>query len=466
MKLRFLLILFGCLLFAVDILRADPPATLTYQGRLKTIQGVPVNTPTNIVFRIYDVATGGVKLWEEAHTNVAVENGIFMVILGKTASLAGLAFDKTYYMGLELNGGEEMTPRLEMTSSPYAMNTVKQTSNAAETLLKTLTTPKSVAVAPSGSGQASVTWNAVDGATSYNLYLATETGVNASNYTTKANGKVITGVTSPYTVTGLTNGIEYFFALASVTPVGESTVSTEAKATTLARAINSLGMEFEIIPAGTFTMGSPSAETGRYSYETQHSVTISNPFFMQTTEVTQGQWRAVMGSNPSYFSSCGDSCPVEQVSWDDIQSFLTAINAKGEGTYRLPTEAEWEYAARAGTTTAYSFGASETPLGDYTWYSSNSSSKTHPVGQKLPNAWGLYDMHGNVWEWVSDRYGDYSSSAATDPVGSTGGSRRVSRGGSWSSDTGGLRSADRGGVIPGSRSSSIGFRLVAASPGP
>ena len=464
MKLRFLLILFGCLLFAVDILRADPPATLTYQGRLKTIQGVPVNTPTNIVFRIYDVATGGVKLWEEAHTNVAVENGIFMVILGKTASLAGLAFDKTYYMGLELSGGVEMTPRLEMTSSPYAMNTVKQTSNAAETLLKTLTTPKSVAVAPSGSGQASVTWNAVDGATSYNLYLATETGVNASNYTTKANGKVITGVTSPYTVTGLTNGIEYFFALASVTPVGESTVSTEAKATTLARAINSLGMEFEFIPAGTFTMGSPSTETGRYSYETQHSVTISNPFFMQTTEVTQGQWRAVMGSNPSYFSSCGDSCPVEQVSWTDTQSFLTAMNTGGKCTYRLPTEAEWEYAARAGTTTAYSFGDSEALLGNYAWYSSNSGSTTHPVAQKLSNPWGLYDMHGNVWEWVSDRYEILTSSAATDPIGATSGSDRVSRGGGSYSSPANVRSAIRSRDAPGNRFKSAGLRLAVTCP--
>jgi len=119
---------------------------------------------------------------------------------------------------------------------------------------------------------------------------------------------------------------------------------------------DSLGMKFVLIPAGTFTMGSPSTEPGRYSSEDpQHQVTLSS-FYMQTTEVTQGQWKAVMGSNPSYFSTCGDNCPVEQVSWNDIQTFITALNSRGEGTYRLPTEAEWEYAARANSTTAFANG--------------------------------------------------------------------------------------------------------------
>ncbi|MEO5333971.1 MAG: DUF1566 domain-containing protein [Magnetococcus sp. YQC-5] len=229
MKLRFLIFI-GCLFFAMEYLHAAPPATLTYQGRLKSAQGVPVNTPSDIIFRIYDVETGGTKLWEESHTGVTIANGIFTVILGKTVSLATLPFDKTYYMSIEPNKSGEMSPRMEMTSAPYAMNTVKQSSvGSADTYVKAITTPKNVTISPSASGQASVTWNAVDGATSYNLYLATESGVNASNYTSKANGKAITGVTSPYTVTGLTNGTQYFFSMTAVTPVGESVTSVEGK---------------------------------------------------------------------------------------------------------------------------------------------------------------------------------------------------------------------------------------------
>jgi formylglycine-generating enzyme required for sulfatase activity len=166
---------------------------------------------------------------------------------------------------------------------------------------------------------------------------------------------------------------------------------------------NSIGMEFVLIPAGAFEMGSPSNEAGRDDDDGPiHQVTIKNAFYMGKYEVTQEQWRAVMGDNPSYFTG-NDNLPVEQVSWDDVQEFIRKLNAK-EGTdkYRLPSEAEWEYACRAGTTTRYSFGDSESRLGEYAWYTDNSGSKTHPVGQKKPNPWGLYDMHGNVWEWVLD----------------------------------------------------------------
>ena len=195
---------------------------------------------------------------------------------------------------------------------------------------------------------------------------------------------------------------------------------------------NTLGQTFNYIEPGTFMMGSPSSESGRGSDETQHQVTLTKGFYMQTTEVTQGQWKAIMGSNPSRLSSCGDDCPVETVGWNDIQTYITKLNQQTGQTYRLPTEAEWEYAARAGTTTAYHFGDSSSQLGDYAWYYDNNSSSTHPVAKKKPNDWGLYDMHGNVWEWVNDWYdSSYSSSPETDPQGPGSSSDRVVRGGSW-----------------------------------
>ena len=231
---------------------------------------------------------------------------------------------------------------------------------------------------------------------------------------------------------------------------------------------NSLGMTFHLIPAGTFTMGSPGSELGRGTDETQHQVTLTQSYYMQTTEVTQGQWRAAMGSNPSYFSNCGDDCPVEKVSWNDIQSFITKMNQSGEGTYRLPTEAEWEYAARAGSTSAFSNGGITETMCGYDqsldamgWYCGNDSSTTSPVALKQPNAWGLYDMHGNVMEWCQDWYGVYPTGSVTDPVGPLTGSDRVRRGGSYNSIVELCRSADRGFANPGARLDSFGFRLVA-----
>ena len=230
---------------------------------------------------------------------------------------------------------------------------------------------------------------------------------------------------------------------------------------------NTLGMTFNLLPAGVFTMGSPASELGRESDEVEHEVTLSNDFYMQTTEVTQGQWRAVMGSNPSYFSSCGDGCPVEQVSWNDIQTFITTLNQRGEGTYRLPTEAEWEYAARAGSITAFANGEITQPTGNdpnlnlMGWYNQNSGSTTHPVGQKQDNDWVLYDMHGNVYELVQDRYGSYGSSAVTDPQGPVAGPYRVLRGGYWRRYAGSCRSANRSISTPTNRTSFIvGFRLM------
>lgn len=222
-------------------------------------------------------------------------------------------------------------------------------------------------------------------------------------------------------------------------------------------------MEFVRLEAGEFRMGSANGETDERPV---HTVRISRPFYLGKYEVTQAQWQAVMGKNPSYFTG-DDTRPVEQVSWEDVQQFIGKLNAKeGVALYRLPTEAEWEYAARAGTTTAYSFGEDPKQLPDYAWYDRNLVGTTHPVGQRQPNPWGLYDLYGNVWEWVQDWYGDYAAATVTDPPGPSSGSARVVRGGSgsWGSDARDCRSATRGGLAPGYRGSYLGFRLLRTAP--
>jgi len=250
---------------------------------------------------------------------------------------------------------------------------------------------------------------------------------------------------------------------------------------------NSLGMTFVYIEPGTFMMGSPSDEPGRWDRETQHQVMLTKGYYLQTTEVTQGQWKAVMANNPSYLSNCGDDCPVEQVSWVDAQDFIQKLNQNSSDAYRLPTEAEWEYAARAGSTTALYSGPIEI-LGDrnapaldpIAWYGGNSCVSysggwdcsglsqtqyncsrcgTHPVAQKQANAWGLYDMSGNVWEWCDDWYGSYPTNSVTDPMGPSSGSYRVLRGGSWRNYAQDCRSAYRGSNSPGYRGCGIGLRL-------
>ena len=210
-------------------------------------------------------------------------------------------------------------------------------------------------------------------------------------------------------------------------------------------------------------MGSPSDDKNGHSYERPvHLVNIERPLYIGKYEVTQKQWRDVMGDNPSYFT--GDNLPVEQVSWDDVQEFIMKLNEKeGTNKYRLPSEAEWEYACRAGTTTVYSFGDDKSKLGDYAWYDDNSGGKTHPVGQKKPNPWGLHDLHGNVLEWVQDRWHGNYDGAPTD--GSAWEScdsadDRVLRGGSWRTAAWACRSANRDHSDPSYRDVNLGFRIL------
>ncbi len=225
---------------------------------------------------------------------------------------------------------------------------------------------------------------------------------------------------------------------------------------------NSIGMEFVKIPAGEFMMGSPEDEENRWNNEGPvHKVTIEESYYLGKYEVTQEQWREVMGTDPSIFK--GDDLPVEEVSWNDVQEFIKKLNEmEGTNKYRLPSEAEWEYACRAGTTTRYYFGDDGSELDDYAWYWDNSDKKIHSVGQKKPNPWGLYDMHGSVWEWCQDNgYSDYYG-APTD--GSSweieSKSYRFMRGGSWGSYANSCRSASRGSSAPDSMSRNLGFRVV------
>jgi formylglycine-generating enzyme required for sulfatase activity len=219
-----------------------------------------------------------------------------------------------------------------------------------------------------------------------------------------------------------------------------------------------LNMEFVQLQPGEFTMGcSPGDSECDPDESPAHRVRITKAFQIGKYEVTQEQWQAVMGSNPSY--SKGATLPVEMVSWDDTQQFLGRVNARNDGyRYRLPTEAEWEYTARAGATDKYAGGV----LNEIAWFGDNSSSKTHPVGEKKPNAWGLYDMLGNVWEWCQDWYSSnyYSSSPAADPPGPLNGSNRLLRGGSKDAYSGFLSVSFRGSSSPGSRYDYNGFRCV------
>lgn len=256
-----------------------------------------------------------------------------------------------------------------------------------------------------------------------------------------------------------------FFACSREESQAETSVQKTQSVSYEKTDTNTIGMEFVLISAGSFMMGCDKNFEDCYDRETpEHRVNITKPFYLGKYEVTQTEWVAVMGSNPSKFK--GKNNPVENISWNDAQEFILMLNQKEGGKkYRLPTEAEWEYAARAGTITAYSYGNDERQLEKYAWYDEDvSKGRSHPVGQLQPNPWGLHDMHGNVYEWVQDWFGDYTSTSKTDPQGPGSGEYRVLRGGGWSNNAEDCRSAIRSGDRPVSRSEDYGLRL-AFSPG-
>ncbi|OQB20282.1 MAG: Serine/threonine-protein kinase pkn1 [candidate division BRC1 bacterium ADurb.Bin183] len=228
-----------------------------------------------------------------------------------------------------------------------------------------------------------------------------------------------------------------------------------------------VNLEMGWIPAGSFEMGSPDSEAGRYKQEGPvHTVSLDG-FWMGKYEVTQEQYEAVMGTNPSKFK--GAKNPVENVSWGDAMAFCKKLSLKTGKNFTLPSEAQWEYACRAGSKGRFCFGDSDSGLGDYAWYIVNSGPQTHPVGQKKPNKWGLYDMHGNVWEWCLDRFASrfYEKQTARErnPVNNNQGDYLVLRGGAWPSKPRNCRSAGRfWGVLPDNRDDKSGFRVVSFSP--
>lgn len=269
---------------------------------------------------------------------------------------------------------------------------------------------------------------------------------------------------------GVLVGIMVFLAAADLSTPPAAALSQDRK------FVNSVGMEFVLIPAGTFLMGSPPDEANRDRDEVLHRVTISRPFYLQTTEVTRGQWRKLMGSRFFGFFKRGrhQRRPVVKVSWYDAMEFIEKLNALNEGRYRLPTEAEWEYACRAGSRAAYCWG--DEISCDQAMFANNSlkSDECVPSNQKrglptdacthvanyAPNAWGLYDMHGNVWEWCFDWYGPYPSGPAVDPKGPPTGTKKVRRSGSWFKHAWQCRCANRNYAHPASRLKNLGFRVV------
>lgn len=279
----------------------------------------------------------------------------------------------------------------------------------------------------------------------------------------------VTGLGPTFSVVAISPGTARVSVTASAT--GAGVAATAQTTDVLITVVPALGVgfgdeQFSNLASGTFLRGSLNGA----SWEQPVRAISISAFRMQVTEVTQSQWRQVMSAtaraNPSAWSECGDSCPVEQVSWNDVQEFLLRLNAIDPGKgYRLPTEAEWEYAARAGTVS--DFNVVGAPVQDLGWIDLNAAGSTKPVGQKTPNTWGLFDMHGNVWEWVSDWWDPsyYASSATTNPTGPAAppaavGPLRVIRGGSWNFGPNFARSAARLDYAPSNRAHNVGFRLA------
>ena len=286
------------------------------------------------------------------------------------------------------------------------------------------------------------------------VFCSTDGGKTFGNALQKVSGDVGKDVTSG-------NNTIVWDVLSECDKLNSENVVFEVRVFSTTYTVNGVSFEMIAVEGGTFTMGCTN-EQGSDCYDNEspfHRVTLSN-YSIGKYEVTQELWQAVMGSNPSRFK--GNNLPVESVSWNDVQQFITKLNQLTGQNFRLPTEAEWEYAARGGNKThGYEYSGSNTK-GNVAWYYDNSSSKTHPVGTKSPNELGIYDMSGNVWEWCQDWYGSYSSGSQTNPTGASSGSYRVYRGGSWNYDAWICRVSLRLSDTPDYRIIDLGFRRAAS----
>lgn len=333
----------------------------------------------------------------------------------------------------------------------------------------TITTGPVVSGVTSTEATLSVTINE-SGTGYYVVQAATASAPNATTVQAGTSFALTANVAASANISGLTPSTAYtIYVIAKDTANNvQSAVSSVAVTTSAAAVITDIttGMTLLKVTGGTYTMGDTFGDGDTDEIPT-HQVTVGD-FYIGKYEVTQGQWQAVMGSNPSSFSACGANCPVENVSWDDIQTFITTLNQQSGKNYRLPTEAEWEYAARSGGLSEKYSGGSD--VNAVAWYSTNSlvtyagndfGNGTLPVGGLQANGLGLYDMSGNVYEWVSDWYGAYDSAAQTNPTGPSTDSFRVIRGGSWRVGAVSVRASNRFSYTPDFRFSYLGFRLAA-----
>jgi formylglycine-generating enzyme required for sulfatase activity len=467
---------------AVTDLAAGSPTTTT-MNLIWTAPGDDANTGIAAEYDIrYSTAVITEANWDSA-TQVTGEPTPHAAGTSETFTVTGLTADTPYFFALKTRD-EVLNQWSELSNVPTATTQPPATVTTLAACSPTNSTVTLNWTAPGDDGNTGT-------ATEYDIRYSTAeiTGVTWASATQVTGEPVpdVAGTSETFTVTGLQTNTLYYFALKTRDGILNqwSGLSNVPMTTT----------DFVLIPAGTFTMGSPTGEPGSSSDETQHQVTLTRAIYVQTTELTQAQWWAVMGWNDSFFP--GVNRPVETVNWFDVVSycnqrstreglvpvytitgalysgihFRTATvtwNQDANG-YRLPTEAEWEYACRAGSATAFANGPitqldcdpvdpNLTLMG---WYCGNASHATHNVRGKAPNAWGLYDMHGNVFEFCWDWYGAYGGTV-TDPVGLEAGPFRfrVHRGGSWVGPTGGCRSAYRGTGLPEHLSYSWGFRLV------
>ena len=473
---------------------------IPFQGKLTDASGQVISDGAIVVqFKMYDAPVGGQAKWNGEVQMLSVNGGLVNTTLGTKASLKNVDFSSPTYLEITIdaNGDNQigpedppLLPRQSIIPAVYAVQ-AGEAKNAdklngydwSEIFGGNDPTGKipgnkladgSVTEKQIGKGAVTTTQIASNAVTAAQIASKTITAQQMEDSTITSTKLAKNSVTTEKIATNSITADKLDLSDAELNKlVGaiKKYLSKPVEGFDWTVSL-SAGICLEMIwcNPGTFTMGSPTSEAERNNNETQHQVTLTKGFWLGKYEVTQAQWYAVMGTDPSYFN--GSQRPVEQVNYNDALSFCRRLTEKErtEGRlpegyeYTLPTEAQWEYACRAGTTTALCNGdATEVNMNEVGWYGSNAGGGTHIVGQKKPNDWGFYDMHGNVWEWCLDWYGECSTMAVTDPTGGSTGSGPVHRGGSWGDRASLCRSATRDDYSPRDDSRNLGFR-VALSP--